>query len=409
MSETIKTLKLSSGIRIILEHMDELRSSCVGIWCKTGSSNERPEEEGISHFIEHMVFKGTSNRTAFQIVDEIDSIGGEINAFTGKEATCFYVKCLDEHLMKACDVLVDLIENPLFAQEDIDKERLVVIEEINMSADDPDDVALENLEKLVFSGSGLSHAVLGSKETVSSFNSADLRKYFDEHYTKDSIVISVAGSFDEEELISYFEDKFLSLKPIQRKDDKGCPVNASKKETIYKDIEQAHLTLGVTTVPATDANRYKLSMLSTLFGGGMSSRLFQNVRELKGLAYSVYSMNAFYNTGGAFAIYAGVAKNKVPEALDAIKEELEKLLSEPISEKEYLSAKEQLKSSYIFSRESVKSRMTANGRNFLALGKCPTQDEILSILDDISLADLEEAKGIIAKYDDFSIVNVTGK
>ncbi len=408
-SNNIKIIQLSTGVNLILDHMDGVRSSCIGIWCKTGSSNERPEEEGISHFIEHMVFKGTSNRTAFEIVDEIDSVGGDINAFTGKESTCFYVKCLDEHLMKACDVLVDLIENPLFSQEDIDKEKLVVIEEINMSADDPDDVAAENLAKLVFSDSTLSHPVLGSKDNVSSFTSADLRKYYDEHYTRDSIVVSIAGSFDEAEIISYFEGKFHNLKPNARKDEKGCPVNACRRETIYKDIEQAHLILGITTVPVIDEARYKLSVLSVFLGGGMSSRLFQNVREQKGLAYSVYSSNSFYISGGAFAIAAGVAKNKVDEALDAIKQELDRLQSEPVAEKEFLSAKEQLKSSYIFSQESAKSRMKSNGNSFLARGKCLSQDDILTILDDISLADIEEVKNLITNFDNYSIVNVTGK
>ena len=389
--------------------MDEVRSTCIGIWCKTGSSNELPQEEGISHFIEHMVFKGTKNRTAFQIVDEIDSIGGEINAFTGKEATCFYIKCLDEHFFKSCNVLTDLIENPLFSQEDIDKEKLVVIEEINMSMDDPDDVSLERLETLVFAESKLSHAVLGSKETVSSFDSESLRKYFDEHYTKESIIVSIAGSFDENAAVEYFEKHFVNLPEKARIDDKGQPMNLLQYDTINRDIEQAHITLGVTTVPATDDNRYRLSMLSTILGGGMSSRLFQNVREKKGLAYSVYSMNGFYNCGGAFVIYAGVAKDRVQEALEAIKEELDILANNPIEEREYLSAREQLKSSYIFSQENVKSRMTTNGRNYLALGKCPSQAEVLNMLDDISIGDLESAKQLICDYDKYSIVNVTGK
>jgi predicted Zn-dependent peptidase len=404
----IKTIKLNSGITLILEHMADFKSSSVGIFCKTGAINEKSEEEGISHYIEHMLFKGTKNRTAFEIVDEIDGLGGEINAFTGKEKTCFYVKCLDNHLLTACDILTDMIENPLFDKDEMEKEKLVVIEEINMSNDEPDGVAVDVLEGNLFDGTTLAHPVLGSKESVSSFTQDLVRKYYGEHYTKDALVVSVAGSFNETEVVDFFNKKFERLPSKQRKDDFGVPSSAPMAIKVKKDIEQSHIVFGVRTVCATDNNRYKLGLISTLFGGGMSSRLFQSVRESKGLAYSVYSMNGFYNNTGAFVIYAGVAKSKVDDGKKAIIEEIKRLGELPISEKEFESAKEMMKANYIFSQESIKSRMTGNGQNFIEFGKCKTQDEMIEELESISLSDLEETKKLISIPENYFFVNVTG-
>lgn len=405
----IKIVRLSSGIRLVLEKMDAVKSVCVGIWCNTGSANELPEEYGITHFIEHMLFKGTENRTTFEIANEIDRIGGDINAFTGKETTCYYVKCLDEHLYTSCDVLVDMIENPLFDDEEMDREKLVVIEEINMNADDPDDVSMDLLEENLFEGSNLSHQILGTKETVMSFNHDKLSKYYNEHYTKDAIVVSVAGSFDKDKIIDYFESHFHNLGDKQRVDQKGIPQSQGCYKTVYKDIEQAHLAMGIRTVKSTDSRRYSLSLLNTIMGGGMSSRLFQNVREKKGLAYSVYSLTGTYDVTGAFVICAGISKNRIDEALEAIEFELEELKNHKIDEDEFKSAKEQVKSSYIFSQENVKSRMRTNGRNLISLGKCPMQEDILKIIDDISIDELEEVKSMICDYNNYTIINVTGQ
>lgn len=405
----IKIVRLSSGIRLVMEKMDAVRSACVGIWCNTGSANELPDEYGITHFIEHMLFKGTKNRSTFEIANEIDRIGGDINAFTGKETTCYYVKCLDEHIYTSCDVLVDMIENPLFDNEEMNREKLVVIEEINMNADDPDDVSMDLLEENLFGGSNLSHPILGTKETVMSFNHDKLSKYYNEHYTKDSIVVSVAGSFDEDKIIEYFERHFHELGDVQRLDDKGAPNSGGCVKTVYKDIEQAHLAMGIRTVNALDDRRYSLSLLNTLMGGGMSSRLFQNVREKKGLAYSVYSLTGTYDVTGAFVICAGIAKNRIDEALEAIELELDNLNNSSISEEEFNSAKEQVKSSYIFSQENVKSRMRTNGRNLISLGKCPMQEDILEIIDNITIDEVEEVKSMICDYSSYTIINVTGQ
>lgn len=405
----IKIVELESGIKLIIDKIDSVRSVSLGIWCGAGSQNETPDEEGISHLIEHMLFKGTPSRNAFQIVQEMESIGAEINAFTSKQRTCFYAKCIDENIYKAAEVLTDMIEHPLFDEAELEREKLVVIEEINMNCDDPDDVAMEKFDEIVLDGCRLSHPVLGSKETVMSFTHNSLDKYYGEHYTRDNIVVSISGNFNENKIIDFFNDRFINLYPNCRIDDKGTLSNRIDNVKIVKDIEQSHIVLGVTTIPCTDPRRFQLSLLSMIMGGGMSSRLFQNVREKKGLAYSVYSSNSFYENTGQFGIVAGVAKNRTEEAIDAIHEEIDKLNSDSITKEEFETARAQLKSAYIFSLENTQSRMRTNGLNYFNYGYCIDQSETLKIIDDITLDQLEETKKLISDWSKYSVVNVTGK
>ena len=406
----LEVITLDSGVRLALNSMYSVRSVSIGIWCNNGSVNEKDEEQGISHFIETMLFKGTKDRDHFQIVNEIDKLGGQMNAFTSKECTCFYVKCLDEHFRTTADVLSDMICNPTFPADELEKEKGVVIEEINMNADDPDDVAFDILEDNVYRGMGMSHPVLGTKETVSSFTHDKLNEYYFDHYTRDEIIVSVAGSFNKEEVIDYFKDKFYNLK-VRRdiETDKNISeLSDGEYIEVNKDIEQAHIAMGIRLFPVSDSRRYPMMLLCNLLGGGMSSRLMQNVRVKKGLAYSVYSMTGFYSHTGLFVISAGVAKDKVDEALDAIKDELDRLKGDDISIEEFQSSKEQLKSSFIFGQESVQNLMIYNGRNLLTHGRCITPSEVLQLLDDISLDDINEVKKEICDYDRFNIINVTG-
>ena len=406
----LEVIALDSGVRLILNSMDSVRSVSIGIWCNNGSVNENDDEQGISHFIEHMLFKGTKTRDHFQIVNEIDRLGGQMNAFTSKECTCFYVKCLDEHFRATAEVLTDMICNPTFPADELEKEKGVIIEEINMNADDPDDVAFDILEDNVYCGMGMSHPVLGTKETVSSFTHDKLDEYYFDHYTRDEIIVSISGSFDRNEVIEYFEDKFYNLKEHREfiTDKNISPASNGRYIEVTKDIEQAHIAMGIRLFPAEDPRRYPMMLLCNLLGGGMSSRLMQNVRVKKGLAYSVYSMTGFYSHTGLFVICAGVAKNKVDEALEAIKEELDRLKGDDISAEEFQSSKEQLKSSFIFGQESVQNLMIYNGRNLLTYGRCITPSEVLNMLDDITLEDINDVKKEICNYDEFNIINVTG-
>lgn len=405
----IQIIKLKSGIELILDKMDSVKSVSIGIFCKNGSANEREDEFGISHFIEHMLFKGTKNRNAYQIVEEMESIGAEINAFTSREKTCFYAKCIDENLFKAADVLVDMIENPLFDNEELEREKLVVLEEIKMNEDDPDSVAIDKFDEIVFDNSTLSHQVLGYKENILSFNHDKLSKYYFDHYTKDKIFVSISGSFNESKVIKYFEDKFENLNDRARIDDYGETSNRIESVEIIKDVEQAHIVMGCRTVPATHKFRFHLSLLSILFGGGMSSRLFQSVREKKGLAYSVYSSNSFYKNIGEFGIMAGVSKDRVDEYIDAIKEELQLLDGEKISKDEFDRALTQIKSSYIYALESTSSRMKTNGSSYIQRGECLDENKLINILNSITLDEIEEAKKIITDFDKYTIVTVIGK
>ena len=407
----LEVITLDSGVRLILNSMDSVRSVSIGIWCNNGSVNENDDEQGISHFIEHMLFKGTKNRDHFQIVNEIDRLGGQMNAFTSKECTCFYVKCLDEHFRASAEVLTDMICNPTFPEDELEKEKGVVIEEINMNADDPDEVAFDILEDNVYKGMGMSHPVLGTKYTVSSFTHDKLDKYYFDHYTRDEIIVSIAGSFDRKKVIEYFEGKFYNLK--ERREfitDKNISASCDGGYIeVTKDIEQAHIAMGIRLFPAKDPRRYPMMLLCNILGGGMSSRLMQNVRVKKGLAYSVYSMTGFYSHTGLFVICAGVAKDKVDEALDAIKEELDRLKDDDISVEEFQSSREQLKSSFIFGQESVQNLMIYNGRNLLTYGRPITPSEVLQMLDDITLEDINNVKKEICDYSRHTIINVTGK
>ena len=377
----LEVITLDSGVRLILNSMDSVRSVSIGIWCNNGSVNENNDEQGISHFIEHMLFKGTKNRNHFQIVNEIDRLGGQMNAFTSKECTCFYVKCLDEHFRASAEVLTDMICNPIFPEDELEKEKGVVIEEINMNADDPDEVAFDILEDNVYKGMGMSHPVLGTKYTVSSFTHDKLDKYYFDHYTRDEIIVSIAGSFDRKDVIEYFEDKFYNLK--ERREfitDKNISASCDGGYIeVTKDIEQAHIAMGIRLFPAKDPRRYPMMLLCNILGGGMSSRLMQNVRVKKGLA------------------------------LDAIKEELDRLKDDDISIEEFQSSREQLKSSFIFGQESVQNLMIYNGRNLLTYGRSITPSEVLQMLDDITLEDITHVKKEICDYSRHTIINVTGK
>ncbi len=403
----INVTVLDSGVRLVTEKIESVRSVAIGIWCDTGSVHEKKEEYGISHYIEHMLFKGTKNRDTFKIAEDIDGIGGQMNAFTGKESTCFYVKCLDEHFKEAADVLVDMISEPLFDSDEMEREKSVVIEEINMNLDDPDDVALENMESVLYRGTDMEHPIIGSKETVSAFTRDMVCDYYFDRYSRDALVVSVAGSFDEDEVRRYFSDAFKGLRgtcegvEVKESDSKGEMI------TIGKDIEQAHLAMGVRTFPITDDRKYPLQVLNMLFGGTMSSRLFKNVREKKGLAYSVCSMTGVYSSTGVFAICAGIAKDRFDEALDGIYEELSILERERIGEKEFATAKEQLKSSLIFSRENIQATMIANGKSLLRLGRAVTQDELIGEIDRVSIDDVEAIKGIVSDKNRYAVVNVT--
>ena len=404
----IETKVLSSGVRLVMEEMPSVRSVAIGIYVKAGAVREDQKYAGISHFVEHMMFKGTAKRSAREIAADIDRIGGQINAFTGKESTCYYVKTVSENYQKGAEVLLDMLEGSLFEKKELDRERKVVMEEIKMGKDSPDDLSHELLMNGLFRDSSLGCSILGTPTSLNRITHRVMSSYVGEEYSRDSIVISAAGHFDPEELAAFFDDKLMAL-AAERKEKPYIPAEGGPVyRNARKDIEQAHITLGIRTVPLGDERIYPLQILSNILGGSMSSRLFQNIREQKGLAYSVYSGLAAFSKDGYFQIYAGVGKDKIRDAVRGIREELKILAKEPVSLDELESSREQIKASFAFSHENTNTRMMVNGRNLILLGRVLSADEVISAYDKVDIDRLEEVKGILTDLSQYSAACVSG-
>lgn len=405
----IKTITLKNGLRLVLEYIPHVQSAAMGIWVNVGSRNETPDVFGVSHFIEHMMFKGTDERTAKDIASDIDKLGGQINAFTGKEYTCYYIKTISSNLLKGADVLVDMLTNSQFSDEEMDKERKVVKEEIKMTQDTPDDLAMDEMIELVFKGDSYGNNILGTSDSLDGINHDVMKHYFDEQYSLDRMIVSVAGNFEEKVLIDYFENKFVNFKRSNGDNEFGHKSYEKSEKVIKKDIEQSHICIGNRSLDMNSDQYYDLVLLNKIFGGSMSSRLFQNLREQKGLAYTIISMYGNYQTDGYFGIYAGVSHDRVDEALAGIKDELDKLLKDGVTEEELDMAKEQIKSSYIFGQESVASRMFTNGKNILLRGKVDSEEEVVELVDRVTIQSIQKLIDQICHFEDFSTVVVTGR
>lgn len=395
----IKIKELECGVKVVMDKIDYVQSAAIGFLFKTGSINETEEYAGISHFIEHMMFKGTKNRNAKQIAEDIDKIGGQINAFTSKELTCYYVKSISDHLLESMEVLVDMLTESTFSQEEMNRERNVIFEEMKMSEDTPDDLAHDMISAIVNKGNPLERPIIGYRETLNRINHDIMVDYYEKHYTRDSMIVCVVGNFDEDEVCKYLEGKLTKLRATRENvvfEDVDITPGFDSRA---KNIEQSHIFLGTKSCRLDDPDYYGTAVLSNILGGNMSSRLFQGVREEKGLAYSVYSANAPATFTGAMYIYAGVAHENIESATEAIAIELNKIKEKDIREDELAKAKEQLKSSYIFGLENVLSKMMSIGRNYLLLGKIRSDQEVL---DEISKVNMEQVNRLAEKYGDIS-------
>lgn len=404
---TIK--KLNCGTTVIMEKSERVQSAALGIWVRAGASDEWDEVSGVSHFIEHMMFKGTKNRTAKQIAEDVDKIGGVFNAFTGKEATCYYIKTLSSNICKGAEILLDMLTGSKFDQEEMDRERQVICEEIKMVKDTPDDDVYDTISELVAGGNPLGRSILGTPESLAGIDRSRLVDYRDQMYARDSIVVAVAGNFDEEAIEAIFEDRLTSLRDKKPKKEIQLKPYQQSFNVKVRDIEQTHICLATPGIALDDPRYYAFVLLNSIFGGSMSSRLFQNIREQKGLAYSVCSMNLFSSYWGFFSIYAGVSPEKAEEALDAIHYELDTLRKSGVTEEELAMAKEQMKSSYIFGLESVNSRMFSIGKNKLLLDRVYAEEEVLSSFDRVTREDIREVAEMIGDYSSYCGAAVTGK
>ncbi|MBE6037094.1 MAG: insulinase family protein [Clostridiales bacterium] len=397
---------LSNGVRLVMEQIPHVQSVSVGIWVKAGSCDEVQKDEGISHLIEHMLFKGTETRSARQIASDTDRIGAAANAFTGKEATCYYMKTISSNLPKACEILLDMFLNSAFDAEELEREKKVVFEEMKMIEDSPEDDAHDLLSAMIFKGTNLESQIIGSRETVGAISREDIKRYMREEYTGGRVLVSLAGNFDPEEVKGIFA-KALGDLPAENKERKDTNKQYVPQFRVkVKDVEQSNLCIGVPGVKLSDPLYYPMALLANILGGSMSSRLFQSIREQRGLAYSVFASSHAYCNHGIFSIYAGVGHDKVEEALTAIAAELRGLKTNFITEEELLIAKEQMKSSYIFGSENVNSRMFAQGKNTLLLGRTRTPEEVMASIDAVTLEDLKEAAALIWNPEQYSAVLV---
>jgi len=394
-----KKVILDNGVRLVSEKIPYVRSVAVGIWVGTGSRNETVENSGISHFIEHMMFKGTENRSAKEIAESIDNIGGQLNAFTGKECTCYYTKTLDAHLDIAVDILADMFFNSRFDEKDIEIEKKVISEEIGMYEDSPEELVHDILSEVVWEGNPLGYPILGTERSLSGFSRTMILRYIEDNYTPNNTVISVAGNFDEGKLQKTIEKHFGNWKVSGKENPKPSAANfVSGNKVKEKDTEQVHICIGFKGIEHGSDELYTLLAINNVLGGGMSSRLFQKIREEKGLVYSIYSYPSSYRNEGLFTIYAGMNPEQLSVVANMICDEVKILLKDGICSDELEKSKEQLKGSYILGLESTSSRMNSIGKSELLLGYIKTQDEVLDKINKITMKNVSE---VIEKVFDF--------
>ncbi|MBU5466729.1 insulinase family protein [Virgibacillus sp. MSJ-26] len=378
-----------NGVRTVLENIPTVRSVTIGIWVLAGSRNETKQTNGISHFLEHMFFKGTKTRTAQDIAEAFDSIGGQVNAFTSKEYTCYYARVLDSHKEYALDILADMFFNSKFDEEEMAREKKVILEEIKMSEDTPDDIIHDLLANAAYDGHPLGYPILGTEEHLNSFTSDSLRNYIREKYVPENIVISVAGNVDEA-FISKVEEHFGSFESEASPTHLLIPDFHSKSVRRQKDTEQAHLCMGYPGLPVGDEQVYSLILMNNVLGGSMSSRLFQEVRENRGLAYSVFSYHSSFLDSGMLTIYAGTGKDQLSELQDTIQTTIQNLIRDGLKDKEIRNSKEQMKGNLTLSLESTNSRMSRNGRNELLLKRHRSLDELINEIDKVNHQSIQE-------------------
>ena len=386
-------ITLKNGLRIIGERIPHFRSVSVGFWVGSGSQYETPDEAGLSHFLEHMVFKGTEKRTTRQIAEEMDKVGGQLNAFTSKECTCFYAKVVDEHLPLAMDVLSDLVTAPIFAPAELEKEKGVVIEEINMSADDPEDSVHELLMLANYGDQPVARPILGTEEKIAAYSSEDLRAYWKKMYRPQNTVLALAGNYDWNAVVALAE-KLLDKWSPDAFESRACTTNSVPVTllTKEKDIEQIHICLGFPALPIGDERSYELSLFNSVFGGAMSSRLFQKIREERGAAYTVYSYPNAYTDSGMLSVYAGTNPDAAEEVYGLLLGEAKKLASEGMTRDEFMMAREQLKAGYILGLESTSARMQSLGRRLLLLGNTRTETEVI---DRVNAIDFDSTNALM--------------
>ena len=395
---------LSNGLTIVGEEIPYVKSTSLGIWINAGSRIETQENSGVSHFIEHMLFKGTKNRSAKDLAKDIDNLGGQINAFTNKECTCYYVHLLDEHIDTGIDVLSDMILNSLFDENDINRERFVILEELKMYEDSLDDLSYDLLLENIYPNDGLGMNILGNRETIKNITRKQILDYFETYYVPNNAVISICGNFDFDKIVQLIEEKFNTWMEknvaieVEEAKFNSCIVRKNKES------EQVNIAINLKAIPEeSEEEAYALAVVNNIFGGSTSSRLFQNIREDRGLVYSIYSSQTLFRKCGELGIFASTSEEYLKEVYDSIIDEIKNIKQNYVTEDELKESKEQLKGNHILSLESISSKMLSMGESMLLNKKVKTEDEIIEHINAVTMG---QVKDIIDKVFDLNNLGV---
>jgi len=406
-SKMYRKTVLNNGVRIISERLEHLRSVSLGIWVNRGSRDEEDLESGISHFIEHMSFKGTRNRTSLQIAKEFDAIGGLSNAFTGKENTCFHGRVLGKHFTLLSDILSDIFLNPTFDSGDMEREREVIFQEISMMEDTPDDNVHVLFNGFFWQGHPIGMSVLGTDETVSAIGKETILRYVGKFYSSREILVAAAGNVDHDSMVSCLSPLFETLTDKGALDPGRRPPRSNTGVSVHaKDLEQVHICLGGEAPSLADKKRFACALFNTILGGNMSSRLFQEIRENRGLAYSVYSFHAAYVDAGLLGIYLATDQRNVNPALETIQREVRKICKGDLSESDLSAAKEHLTGGIYLASESADNRMMRIARNEIVFDKYVSHEEVVSNLEQVTVDEVVEIGHDVFKDGEVSLVTL---
>jgi len=402
----IETAELANGVKVVTEKIPHVHSASIGIWVDVGSRDEGEHQAGVTHFIEHLLFKGTERRTAKEIAEELDAVGGQLNAFTTKEYTCYYARVLDEHLPLAVDLLGDMLFHSRFDAVEIDRERNVILEEIKMCEDAPDELVHDVFAGTIWQDHPLGRPVIGSEQSVRNLSRDDLLSFYKQFYIPGNIVVAAAGNFEPGQLMELLNRIFGGLTGGGKKRCFVAPEPSKQAFCRTKDTEQVHLCLGAPGLPMDHDQIYVFQLINTVLGGGLSSRLFQEIREQRGLVYSVFSYHSSYHDSGLFCVYAGLSMRNVGEALDLIVREIRKIQRQGVSQAELQRVKDQLKGNLLLSLESVGTRMSRLGKSQLYLGKITSPEEIVRRVMAVTNDDIMELARTLLQPEYFSLASV---
>jgi len=390
-AQAVQKSVLPNGLKIVTERIDNIKSISAGVWVKTGSRNETDQQAGMTHFLEHMLFKGTENRSAFEIAQSMESVGGYLNAFTSTEYTCYYARCLDTKLDDALDVLSDMVRHSIFPEEEMQKEKNVVLEEMKMYKDSPDDFVLEEFSSQMFPEHPIGRPVLGFEETVVSFTREGLFGYIDDRYNPDNLLVAVAGNVQHEDVVRLCTELLdIDSNGVTVNEPQPIPPYEVTQKELTKPIEQAHMILGRRALNYDHPDKYLLLLANTILGGGMSSRLHQNIREKYGYCYSIGPFNQSYLDSGLFGVYIGTDQDYVPHVRELINKEFIRLQEEKVDEKELEEAKAHLKGKLLLSQENTSNRMTRMAKSEIYFNRYVTLDELVENIDAVNAEDLQK-------------------